>query len=110
MAALPLESRTESIFLRTPTGTGPERDALDAVAQCRHHCKNKDWMIDVDIREFFDTVPWDLMVKAVQANTTHEQRWIVLYVRQVAGRAHRDARRQAGGAGPRYPSGLLMFS
>jgi hypothetical protein len=27
-----------------------------------------------------DSVPWGLMVKAVQANTTHEQRWIVLYV------------------------------
>ncbi len=31
---------------------------------------------------FFDSVPWDLMVKAVQANTTREQRWIVLYVRR----------------------------
>ena len=39
-------------------------------------------MIDLDVRKFFDSVPWDLMVKAVQANVTHEQRWIVLYVRR----------------------------
>ena len=39
-------------------------------------------MIDLDIRKFFDSVPWDLMVMAVQANVTHEQRWIVLYVRR----------------------------
>ena len=39
----------------------------------------RDWVIDLDVRKFFDSVPWDLMVKAVQANTTHEQRWIVLY-------------------------------
>ena len=39
-------------------------------------------MIDLDVHKFFDSVPWDLMVKAVQANTTHEQRWIVLYVRR----------------------------
>jgi RNA-directed DNA polymerase len=39
-------------------------------------------VIDLDIRKFFDSVPWDLMVKAVQANVTHEQRWIVLYVRR----------------------------
>jgi RNA-directed DNA polymerase len=39
-------------------------------------------MIDLDVQKFFDSVPWDLMVKAVQANTTHEQRWIVLYVRR----------------------------
>jgi retron-type reverse transcriptase len=37
-------------------------------------------VIDLDIRKFFDSVPWDLVVKAVQANVTHEQRWIVLYV------------------------------
>ncbi len=39
-------------------------------------------MIDLDVEKFFDSVPWDLVVKAVQANTTHEQRWIVLYVRR----------------------------
>jgi RNA-directed DNA polymerase len=39
-------------------------------------------LIDLDVRKFFDSVPWDLMVKAVQANVTHEQRWIVLYVRR----------------------------
>ena len=27
-------------------------------------------------------MPWDLVVKAVQANVTHEQRWIVLYVKR----------------------------
>jgi RNA-directed DNA polymerase len=59
-----------------------ERGALDAVAKCRQRCWEKDWVIDLDVRKFFDSVPWDLMVKAVQANTTHEQRWIVLYVRR----------------------------
>jgi retron-type reverse transcriptase len=39
-------------------------------------------VIDLDIAKFFDSVPWDLVVRAVQANTTHEQRWIVLYVRR----------------------------
>jgi retron-type reverse transcriptase len=39
-------------------------------------------VIDLDIRKFFDSVPWDLAIKAVQANVTHEQRWITLYVRR----------------------------
>ena len=39
-------------------------------------------MIDLDIRKFFDSVPWDLVVKAVQANVTHAQRWITLYVKR----------------------------
>jgi group II intron reverse transcriptase/maturase len=37
-------------------------------------------MIDLDIRKFFDTVRWDLIVKAVQANT--DLPWVVLYVRR----------------------------
>jgi RNA-directed DNA polymerase len=82
VAALALEPRTEAIFHDDSYGYRPKRGALDAVAKCRQRCWEKDWVIDLDVRKFFDSVPWDLMVKAVQANTTHEQRWIVLYVRR----------------------------
>ena len=55
---------------------------MDALAVCRQRCWEKSWVIELDIRKFFDSVPWDLVVKAVQANVTHEQRWITLYVRR----------------------------
>ena len=35
-------------------------------------------MIDLDIRSFFDSVPWDLMAKAVAHHT--EERWVLLYI------------------------------
>jgi RNA-directed DNA polymerase len=38
--------------------------------------------LDVDVAAFFDSVPWDLMVKAVQANIGTEQRWVLLYVKR----------------------------
>jgi len=82
VAALTLEPRTEAVFHQDSYGYRPGRGALDAVARCRQRCWDKDWVIDLDVRKFFDSVPWDLMVKAVQANVTHEQRWIVLYVRR----------------------------
>jgi RNA-directed DNA polymerase len=82
VAALALEPRTEAIFHDDSYGYRRERGALDAVAKCRERCWEKDWVIDLDVRKFFDSVPWDLMVKAVQANATHEQRWIVLCVRR----------------------------
>jgi RNA-directed DNA polymerase len=81
-AALALEPGTEAIFHDDSYGYRQERGALDAVAKCRERCWEKDWVIDLDVAKFFDSVPWDLMVKAVQANTTHTQRWIVLYVRR----------------------------
>ena len=81
-AALALEPRTEAVFHDDSYGYRRGKGALDAVARCRERCWAKDWVIDLDIRKFFDSVPWDLVVKAVQANVTHEQRWIVLYVRR----------------------------
>ena len=82
VAAMALEPRAESIFHDDSYGYRRERGALDAVGTCRERCWERSWVIDLDIRKFFDSVPWDLVVKAVQANVTHEQRWIVLYVRR----------------------------
>jgi RNA-directed DNA polymerase len=39
-------------------------------------------MIDLDVQKFFDSVPWDLMVKAVEANITGSQKWVLLYVKR----------------------------
>jgi RNA-directed DNA polymerase len=78
VAALALEPRTEAILHDDSYGYRPRKGALDAVAACRQRCWKKDWVIDLDVRKFFDSVPWDLMVKAVAANVTHEQRWVTL--------------------------------
>ena len=37
-------------------------------------------MIDLDIQKFFDSVSWDLVVKAVEAHT--DQPWVLLYVKR----------------------------
>src|SRR6185312_860121 len=82
VAALALEARTESIFHEDSYGYRPRRGALDAVAKCRLRCWEKDWVIDLDVQKFFDSVPWDLMVKAVEANITTSQKWVLLYVKR----------------------------
>ncbi|MFG1711358.1 reverse transcriptase domain-containing protein [Nonomuraea sp. M3C6] len=60
-----IEKRAEKVFHPDSYGYRPERSALDAVATCRERCWRKDWVIDLDIRAFFDSVPWELVVKAV---------------------------------------------
>jgi RNA-directed DNA polymerase len=82
VAAMALEARTESIFHPDSYGYRPRRSALDAVAKCRQRCWRKAWVIDLDVAKFFDSVPWDLMVKAVEANITTDQRWVLLYVKR----------------------------
>ena len=73
-----LEPKVEPIFHPDSYGYRPGRSALDAVAACRQRCWRADWVIDMDIRAFFDTVPWDLVLRAVAHHT--DQAWILLYV------------------------------
>ena len=80
VAALELGVRAESIFHDDSYGYRPRRSALDAVETCRRRCQKKDWVLDVDVQNFFDSVDHDLMVKAVEVNT--DQRWVVLYVKR----------------------------
>jgi RNA-directed DNA polymerase len=75
-----LEAKVEPIFRPDSYGYRPGRSALDAVAACRQRCWKYDWVIDLDIQKFFDSVPWDLIVKAVVANT--DQPWVILYVKR----------------------------
>ena len=82
VAAAALAPRTEVIFHGDSYGYRPGRSALDAVAVCRTRCWKKDWVIDLDVQKFSGSVPWDLMVKAVQANITASQQWVLLYVRR----------------------------
>src|SRR4051794_15896872 len=80
VVAMTLEARTEAIFHEDSYGYRPRRSALDAVAVCRSRCQKKNWVLDLDVEKFFDSVDHDLMVKAVAVNT--DQPWVVLYVKR----------------------------
>lgn len=70
----------EKIFHPDSYGYRPNRSALDAVGACRERCWGTDWVLDLDIKGFFDNLDHDLVLKAVAHHT--DQRWIVLYVRR----------------------------
>jgi len=80
VVAAHLGARVEPVFHPDSYGYRPERSALDAVGACRKRCWEYDWVIDLDIRKFFDSVRWDLIVKAVEKHT--DARWVVLYVKR----------------------------
>ena len=77
-AVLALEPNVEKVFHNDSYGYRPGRSPVDAVRVCRKRCFQKDWVVDMDVKAFFDSVPWDLMLKAVARHTT--QRWVMLYV------------------------------
>jgi RNA-directed DNA polymerase len=90
VVAMELETRVEPIFHPNSYGYRPNRSALDAVGTCRKRCWECDWVIDLDIQKFFDSVDHHRMVKAVEVNT--DQPWVVLYVKRwlVAPMQHPD--------------------
>jgi RNA-directed DNA polymerase len=79
-AARLLEEKLEPIFHPDSYGYRPGRSAHDALAQARQRCWKQDWVVDLDIRAFFDSVPHDLVLKAVAHHT--DRKWILLYVQR----------------------------
>lgn len=77
-AVMALEPNVEKVFHDDSYGYRPGRSPLDAVAACRKRCFKKDWVVDLDVKAFFDSVPWDLMLKAVERHT--DSKWVLLYV------------------------------
>ena len=73
-----LEPEAEPVFHPDSYGYRPHRSALQAVGVCRERCWQQDWVIDLDIEAFFDSMDHDLVRKAVCHHTG--LRWIQLYV------------------------------
>ncbi|HVM12920.1 MAG TPA: group II intron reverse transcriptase/maturase [Egibacteraceae bacterium] len=77
-AAMLLEEKLEPIFHPDSYGYRPGRSAHDALAVARKRCWKQDWVLDLDVRAFFDSVPHDLLLKAVAHHT--DERWVLLYI------------------------------
>ena len=75
-----LEPEVEPIFHPDSYGYRPGRSALDAVGVCRKRCWKFHWVIDLDIRAFFDSIDHTLLLKAVSKHT--DRPWVLLYVRR----------------------------
>jgi RNA-directed DNA polymerase len=73
-----LEKQLEPLFHETSFGYRPRRSAHDAVAQSQRNCFNHDFVIDLDIKSYFDTIDHDLMMKALSHYC--QVKWVRIYV------------------------------
>src|SRR5215212_876229 len=60
-----LEPLVEPHFHPDSYAYRPGRSALDAVGTARKRCWRTDWVIDLDIKAFFESMPRDLIERAV---------------------------------------------
>ncbi len=73
-----LEPLLEPLFHNDSYGYRPRRSAHDALAVARKRCWRRNWVIDLDVKGFFDNLDHALMIKAVNHHT--EEKWVRLYV------------------------------
>lgn len=73
-----LEPEVEPEFHPDSYGYRPNKSAHDAVAKATERCHQKWWVIDLDIKSFFDSLDHELMMKMVRLHTN--SRWILLYI------------------------------
>jgi Reverse transcriptase (RNA-dependent DNA polymerase) len=73
-----LEPELERHFHPDSYGYRPGKSALEALGVTRQRCWRYDWVLDLDIRAFFDTIPHDLLLRAARKHT--DCPWVLLYI------------------------------
>lgn len=72
------EPRLEKIFSESSYGYRPGRNAHQALEACRKNCWRYAWVIDMDIKGYFDNIRHDLLLKAVGRH--FPEKWVRMYI------------------------------
>lgn len=73
-----LEPKIDPIFSDSSYGYRPGKSAHKALAQTRVHCWQYDWVLDMDIKGFFDELDHELLIKALKRHC--DDKWVLMYV------------------------------
>jgi RNA-directed DNA polymerase len=75
-----LEPELEEYFHENPYGYRPNKSAIEAVGVARKRCYKYDWVVDIDIKGYFNNIDHELLVKALEKHT--QSKWILLYIKR----------------------------
>ena len=73
-----LEPEVDPLFQADSYGYRRGKSALEAVGPARQRCGRYDWIIDLDIKGFFDNISPDLLIRAVKKHA--KDKGVVLYI------------------------------
>ena len=68
----------EEYFHPDSYGYRPGKSAIEAIGVARQRCWRYDWVLDLDIKGFFDNIDHDLLMRAVRKHT--DCKWVLLYI------------------------------
>lgn len=75
-----LEPELEQQFDTDSYGYRPGKSAHEAVEKARTRCWKRDWVLDLDIKAFFDSLDHGLLMKALRCHC--QEKWVLLYVQR----------------------------
>jgi RNA-directed DNA polymerase len=78
VAKIYFEPKVESYFHPDSYGYRPRKSAIEAVGVARQRCWRYDWVLDLDVKGFFDNIDHELMMLAVRKHTN--SKWLLLYI------------------------------
>jgi len=73
-----LEPSLEPRFHIDSYGYRPGRSAHQALSVARQRCWRHDWVLDLDIKSFFDTIDWKSLLRVLRRHT--DCKWVLLYI------------------------------
>jgi group II intron reverse transcriptase/maturase len=73
-----LEPRYERLFSKSSYGYRPDKNAHQAIGQCQQDCWKHDWVIDLDIKGFFDNIEHEWMLRMLEQEVS--ERWVLMYI------------------------------
>jgi RNA-directed DNA polymerase len=78
VVVLSLSPVVEPYFHQDSYGYRANKSAHDAISTARKRCWKYDWVVDLDVKQFFDTIDHELLMKAVRRHTSCK--WMLLYI------------------------------
>jgi len=75
-----IEPRLEAEFSPNSYGYRPNKNAHQALAKVRENCWKQDWVIDLDIKGFFDNIDHTKLMLAVEKHVP--ENWVKLYIKR----------------------------
>lgn len=75
-----LEPELEHHFHNDSYGYRPNKSAHQALKATRQRCWSYPFVLDLDIKGFFDNIDHELMIKALEVHT--QAKWVLLYIKR----------------------------
>lgn len=75
-----LDPVLESVFHPCSFGYRPGKSAHNALQQCQDNCIKYTWVIDVDIKRFFDDIDHEILIQLLSQHI--QVKWVLLYAKR----------------------------